>query len=132
MSKQVSSRRWGFTPANIPSDGIFDMGPAATSHGVGTMVIQFVMSENFVGSIAVLGRVFGVAAQEADAMFGPIPYRRVQVNGAASDYTMVADAITQPGIIQIPANGLAIGLGVSCSAGSCDVVSWDLMGPSAV
>ncbi len=132
MSKQVSQRRWGFDATNIPSDGIFDMGPAATSHGVGTFVIQFVMSVDFVGSIAVLGRVFGVAAQEADAIFGPIPYRRVQVNGAASDYTIVSTAITQPGIIQIPANGLAIGLGVSCSAGSCDVVSWDLMGPSAV
>lgn len=132
MPKQVSSRAFAISQANLPPDGMYDLGPAATSHGVGTFVIQFVPDGAWVGQIAVLGRCFGVGAQDVDAQPMAIPYRRVNVAGAASDYAIVSDTITQPGIIQVPANGLSVILAVSCEAGSCAVTSWDLMGPSAI
>lgn len=125
-----SSRRFKVTPAH--NGEISDLGPATANASLGTFVIQFITSEDFVGSFAVLGRAYGQNARDAEAQMMSIPYRRANVNGVASDYKMVGDVISGPGLIQIPANGLAIGLLVECSAGECEVVSWPLQGSSAV
>lgn len=115
------------------SDGnILDMGPATSGSTPGTWIIQFNPSVDFSGSIVILGRVFGPAAAAANIPMMPVPYRRVTINNVASDYAMVIDQIATPSIIQVPSNALAIGLAVTCSAGSCMVVSWDLNGPSSV
>lgn len=132
MPKQFSSRRFTVVPGDIPPDGIADMGPAASEARVGTYIVQFVPSGDFVGEFKVLGKLFGEAARAADASFAPIPYRRININGLASDYAIVSDVINGASIIQVPCNGMALGLLMTCSAGSCDVVSWDLSGPSSI
>lgn len=129
-TKQRSSRKFGITTTD--SGDILDMGPAGTESLVSTFVLQFITSGDFAGSFAVLGRVFGQAAKDANAAFATVPYRRVNVNGVSSDYAIVSDLITGPGIIQVPMNGMALGLQVTCTAGSCQVVSWDLQGSSAI
>ena len=124
--KQRSSRKFGISPSD--NGDFLEIGPAGTSSTGGIMAIQFIPDVNFVGSIIVVGRVFGPAAQDAGAAFMPISYRRVTVNNVASDYQIVSDPITGPSTIQVPSNGISIGFLVSCSAGLCQVVSWDLQG----
>ncbi len=109
---------------------ILEFGPAATQGNVGTFTFQFAPSADFVGSFTVLGKVFGVAADSAPFM--AIPYRRVNVGAAVSDYLIVADLVSAAGIIQVPANGLTIGMLTTCTVGSCQIYSWDMQGPSAV
>lgn len=111
---------------------IAELGPGAPSGVTGAMVIQFSPSPDFVGGFAVVARAMGQAAKAAGAALMPVPYRRVTVNNIASDYTMVADLVTGATIIQVPSNGLSIGLLVNCTAGSCQVFPWDLAGASSV
>lgn len=124
--KQRSARKFGFSPAD--HGDILEIGPGATSSAGAIVVVQFVPSNDFIGSATVMGKVFGPAAQDAQAALMPVPYRRVVVNNVASDYAIVVDAITGASLIQVPANGLSIALFVACTRGSCQVVSWDLQG----
>ena len=101
---------------------------------VGTWMVGFKPSEDFVGAFGVLGRpIIPPAANDLATAwtYQSIPYRRISLNGVASDYALVAvDVGGTADLIQIPANALSIGLLIACTAGSCDVVSWDLNGPS--
>jgi hypothetical protein len=124
--KQRSSRKFGIMPSD--NGDILEIGPAGTSSSGGVMAIQFVPDVNYSGSVVLVGKVFGTAAQDAGAAFMPISYRRVTVNNVASDYSIVSDAITGATTIQVPSNGISIGLLVTCSAGSCQVVSMNLQG----
>lgn len=107
-----------------------EIGPGSTPQFVGTMVLQFNPDVAFVGSMVVLARLTGPAAQEADLPFLPVPYRRVTVNNVASDYTFTADQINGPSKIQVPSNMDSIALLVECTAGSCTVICQDLQGSS--
>lgn len=122
-----SNRAFVITPDDHGNIG--ELGPSSTG-GVGTIVIQFAPRLGFVGSFAILGKAYGSAA--VNAPFLPLPYRRVNVANSASDYTMVSDVVADTGIIQVPANGLSVGLLIACTAGQCDVYVWDLDGSSAV
>lgn len=129
-TRRASSRSEFITAAD--NGNFLEFGPAGTSSSVGTFVFQFQPSMDFAGSIQVMGKCFGPAAQAGNAATIPIPYRRVNVAGAASDYAIVADAITSAGIIQVPSNGITVTFLVTCTAGSCGVFSWDLQGPSSI
>ncbi len=131
MTTKGRSQRYFVVKPDDDGD-IADMGPAGTAALVATYTIQFIPSADFAGQFAVLGRVAGNAAQTAGVVMATIPYRRINVNGVASDYNIVTDVISGPGIIQVPANGLAVGLLIACSAGTCTVISADLSGPSAI
>ena len=126
-TKQRSSRKFGFSTDD--NGDFLEIGPAGTSSAGGVMVIQFIPSANAVYSVIIHGKVFGPAAQDAAAPFMPIGYRRTTVNNvAALDPTLTADPITGPSTIQVPSNGISIALLVACSAGTCQVVSWNLQG----
>lgn len=124
---QRSNRSFGVTPDD--NGNILDMGPASTPQMVGTFAVQFIPAADFIGTFAVVGRMSGQAAKDASAPFLPFPYRRVNVNGVASDRAIVDDVITGSGAIEIPSNGWSVGLLVACTAGSCKVVSMDQSGP---
>ena len=124
--KPRSSRKFGISASD--NGDILEIGPAGTSSSGGVMAIQFVPDVNYIGSVVLVGKVFGQAAKDAGAPFMPISYRRVTVNNVASDYAIVSDPITGATTIQVPSNGISIGLLVTCSAGICQVVSMDLQG----
>lgn len=111
-----------------------EIGPAGTTQGVSTMMIQFKPNANWNGSFVVAGRLLGTAADNANMPFVPIPYRRVMLADIAQDYAMVVDTITGSALIEVPANGLSICLvfTVGDAPGECEIASWDLQGPSAV
>lgn len=111
------------------NDGDFgEFGAGAGASEVGLVAVQFNPDVDFVGSFSVVGRAMGQDAKDADVPFLPIPYVRVNVNGAASDRAIVSAAITGPGIIEIPANGQSVGLLIGCSAGTCTVFPIRLAG----
>lgn len=125
-TKNRSSRKFVITPAD--HGDTLEMGPAGTSGTGGLMAIQFIPDGAWNGSSTLLARVLGQAAQAAGAPFMPLSYRRVTVNNVASDYAIVSDPITGATTIYAPSNGLSLGLLISCSAGSCTVVSWPVTG----
>mgnify|MGYP001612339619 CR=1 FL=1 len=101
------------------NNNILDLGNSGTWDAVGAVVVQFSPDVDFAGSFAVVGRVRYQSETTPQASFIPVPYIAVNVDGAAVLRTLTTDVITGPGIIEIPANGLAAGLAVLCSAGSC-------------
>lgn len=100
---------------------------------VGTMFIQFVPNLQFQGQFAVVARPYGAPANTDGVAMVDYPFRRVSVNGAASDRTITnntATPLTSGFIIEVPANGVVLGLLTSCVAGGGVVYSWPLNGPS--
>lgn len=133
-TKKVGARRVSITASAVAEspEGILELGPAGTQQQVSTMALQFNPDLAWSGEVVVVGRSLGVAAQDAQAPFLPIPYRRVNVGGLASDYALVSDPITGTAMIQVPANGLTIGLLCAVGTGVMTVLAWDLQGPSSV
>lgn len=130
QTKKAGARR---VTLGVPDDGaLVEFGPAGTNNQVGVMTLQLksLMGATFVAQV--MGRVFGVAADEVDVPFVPIPYRIVSLNNVAQDYSIVSDQITTDATIQVPANGLSVAILFSCSFGSVIVSGWDMVGPSAV
>lgn len=111
---------------------LLEIGPASTPSSVGTWIIEFDPSLDFAGSFQVMGRVTGPEKTAGNSPIVPVPYRKINVGGVASDYSIAADTITAVGIIQVPSNGLSISLLAQVGTGSCKIYSWDLQGPSAV
>lgn len=124
------SRQYTVTTADNSS--LLEIGPAGTTQSVAVFVVQFNPSLTWAGSFVVKGRTLGTAADALNMPFDALPYRRVSLAHNASDYAIVSDPITGAAIIQIPANGLSIALQVVCTAGSCNLTSWDLQGSSAI
>lgn len=125
--KQRSSRKFGFSSDD--NGDFLEIGPAGTSMTGGVLAIQFVPDGAFSGTITLMGKVFGTAAKEANDQFMPIMYRPITINNVAADFTVpVATAITGPSTINVPSNGVSIALLVTCNAGTCQVVSWNLQG----
>lgn len=105
-------------------DGLFlELGDATTYAQTGAVCVQFVPDVNFVGEFAVMGRPLNQPTTAADtgAPFVPVAYVAVNVNGAAVLRPYSTATITGPGIIEVPANGLSVGLLVSCTAGTCQL-----------
>lgn len=98
---------------------------------VGTWLVHWVPDLNFTGSLALVGRAYGQPASDAVVAVLGVPYRRVNINGVASDYGFDSVALTGPSIVTAPANGLALGFLVSCSAGTGMLYTWPLEGPCA-
>lgn len=126
--KQVSSRSHVITLADHGM--ILDFGPAATASSVGTFVMQFNPDATSDYTATLMGRCWGQAAADLNMPFVPIPYRRVTVANAASDYNISTSVISGVTLIQVPANW-SIGLFISIATGSCGVASWNLNGSSA-
>lgn len=112
------------------------LGNAGTPSSTAVWSIQFNPSVDFVGTFYILGHVRTLGQPETITSpsggsvtpFLTIPYRRVVMNGVASDWGIVSDPIVGASIIQVPSNGMSIGVSVACTAGSCDMVSYDVQG----
>src|SRR5262245_12788660 len=91
---------------------ILEVGSGSTGAKVGVMVFQFNPDINWVGSIAILGRLTGITAVAVALPFLPIPYRQVTINNVASDYSFSSAVlvITSGTKIQVPSNMDSIGL----------------------
>lgn len=116
-------------PANAASwvasqeyHGLFlELGDATSYDRTGTITVFFVPSVDFVGEFAVMGRPREQPTTAADtgAPFVAVGYIAVNVNGVAVNRLYSTATITQQGIIEVPANGMSVGLLVSCTAGTC-------------
>ena len=113
----VSGQRFTITSANQGGTAVF--GNVSDQNPFGTWTFQFMPDESFVGTVAIMGRAARFPTTDTSLAFVPIPYRRVTIANVASDYTLVsAQLVGTPDIIMVPANGLAIGLAMTCSAGT--------------
>lgn len=105
-------------------NGLFlEVGTSGTTDRTGVVVIQFVPDVDFVGEFAVMARPRNQPTTAADtgAPFLPVGYIAINVNGAAVDRLYSSALVTGAGIIEVPANGLSVGLLVSCTGGTCDL-----------
>jgi hypothetical protein len=84
----------------------------------GAISVSFYPSFDFTGSFAVVGRPPGISTSDTSVPWQAIPYRLVSLQDVASDYSFKSDTINTAAIIHVPANGLAVGLLVACSAGT--------------
>lgn len=123
--------------ANRPGAPLIELGVAGTNALTSTLIVQFTLDSQFVGEFAVLARTMGTAADARDVPFVPVPYRVGNLNNSAVltnglGWPWSVATITSSALIQIPANGLSIVLLSSCTAGSCQITTWDVSGGSAM
>ena len=105
-------------------------GPTSDENPNGAWFFSFVPSLDFDGQFAVMSRSPRVQPSDTSVPWVPVPYRRVTVNNAASDYAIVPDVIAPaaPYQVLVPAIGMAIGLLIECNAGSCFVYAQKMTG----
>lgn len=89
----------------ITADGTLEIGGAGTIAN-GSKVIHIITDGDFDGSISVEGKVVGAP----DSTYEPIPYRRRNLAGTASDDTVVSAAITDDALIEVNCTGLEVAL----------------------
>jgi hypothetical protein len=105
----------------------------ASDGRTGTWFLQFVPNLLFVGQFSVVARPYGSPASNDGVAMQDYPFRRVVLNGVASDRTITNNTATPLSggfAIEVPSNGVALGLLVSCTAGGGVVYSWPLNGPA--
>lgn len=92
--------------------------------------IDFVTSLDFEGSIAVVARSEILDASDNDVTFVAWPVRPFYLNGAVPESFALQNEVLVTGrsYLVVPAPGVAIGLLVSCSVGSCMVYWQQLTG----
>lgn len=137
---QVTPCPQGYQITANDSGNFLVIGDAGHGNSMGAIAVEFVPTVSFVGSLAIMGRVGGgpLSRQEnkIGIPFATVPFRKIYLNGAVSDYSMstagdIATGITGQSLIQVPANGLVVALLVTCSAGSCTVYYRTLEGAGA-
>lgn len=111
-----------------------EVGPGGPSGSVGVIGVQFVPDANFIGALAVLGRLQGPGIPASPEVVSPVPvpYRAIYLNGAASDYHLATDLLTAMSVVQVPSNGLSIVFQISCTQGTAWLYTVDLQGSGAV
>lgn len=124
---------------DLPGYPYLEIGPAGTTSVVSTLLVQINPSLGFDGQFAVMGRAVGQAAKDVNAPFEPIPYRVGSLNNVAQisadgqGWPWSKDVITGPAIILIPSTGMSVVLELAApDNGTCDVLSWDVQGPSSM
>lgn len=105
----------------------------ASSSRTAVKTIQFVAGPGYTPDggtgWTVVARTYGPAADKAGVPFLPIPYRRVNLAGVASDRTVVSDALNPAGfLIEVPLNGQTCAIIASCATGTGLLLSWDAVG----
>ncbi len=104
---------------------------ASATGTVSGWLIHFVLTSGD-AAFTVVARAQGQVPSTAAVAFLPVPYRRLYITGAVSDYTVVSAAIVATAIIQVPANGLAIGLNVTVTTGSARLFMIPVIGSTAI
>lgn len=97
-----------------------EFGDATPRDETGVVTVQFNPDVDFVGEFGVVARRKRTPNDSAtDAPFLPVAYIAVNVNGASALRPLSLATITGPGLIEVPATGLSVGVLVSCTAGKC-------------
>lgn len=99
-----------------------------------------IVGTNFTGTVIVKARSLSVNAVTDDAVpYQPTVYRKLWLNGAAGDGSLVATTITgtngsadPASLLIIPATGLSISLETTISNGSLAVYAQPTSGPSVI
>lgn len=97
---------------------------------VSTFGVCFMPDPSWQGTLGVVARLMGIPAREAHVGFASIPYKRVNLEGLASDRAVVSDPLSGFFIIEVPASALVVGVEVNCIQGFGQLFSWPLSGPS--
>lgn len=94
------------------------LGNTSLGDQAGAWLIEFSPGPGWTGGFQVVGRAMTPVADADNLAFLPVPYRKINIGGTASDYSF--DTAQQAGlfVIQVPASGMSIGLLVSCTAGT--------------
>ena len=126
------------TPKSVSdANGLFLLGNTDPENAhVGGYAIDLRMDQLWVGSIGFTGRSgLHKAGVDDIAGLGNWPFRAFYLNGVPYDGSMVSGAaavVTATSSIILPASGITIGMGVSCTAGSCTLYYLPLFGPTVV
>ena len=99
----------------------------ASSSRTSVKTIHWVPDADVVGDgFSLVARIYGTQPDTNGTAFLPIPYRRVNLAGLASDRALVSDTLPMDGfLIEVPANGQTIALVVSCTFGAGCLYNWD-------
>jgi hypothetical protein len=102
----------------------------ASSSRTSVKTIQFYPDAGCAGDgFSLVSRIYGPKTDSNGTPFTPIPYRRVTLNGSASDRGLVSDTLPIGGfMIEVPANGQTLALVVSVTSGGGWLYNWDVMG----
>lgn len=123
--------------ACLASNGLFLLGNTDPDNAVvGGYAIDIRTDILWQGTISFTGRSGVHKAGEDDiAGLGNWPFRAFYLNGVPYDGSMVSGAaavITGPSSIILPASGVTIGMGVSCTAGAATLYYLPVQGPVVV
>ena len=106
---------------------------AGDGTNVSTLAIHISDTGSLSGSITVKARSLAQQAGVDAAVFQPIVYRKLYLNGAVGDGSLVSTAITTTSIILVPCAGLQIALDVTALAsGTATVYTMPCAGPSVI
>ncbi len=131
MPANMSSGNIGkdYTVTTADNGRILFLGDASSSR-TSAKTIMWVPNIPFTGAgFTVVARVYGPAPDKAGITPVPVPYRRVYLNGVASDRAIVSDTLPATAwLIEVPANGQVIALVISCTVGTGQLYNWDSVG----
>lgn len=121
-----------YTVTSTDNGNIIFLGDASSSR-TSVKTIQWVPSPGYTPDPGtgwtVVARTYGPAADKAGVTFNPIPYRRVQLAGVASDRAIVSDVLNPAGfIIEVPLNGQTCAIIASCASGQGLLLQWNVVG----
>ena len=102
----------------------------ASSSRTSVKTIHWVPDADMVGDgFSVVSRAYGNQVDTNGTPFLPVPYRRVNLAGLASDRALVADILPAEGfLIEVPANGQTVAIVASCTFGAGWLYNWDSSG----
>lgn len=104
----------------------------ASSSRTSVKTIHWVPDAGTVGDgFSVVARIYGNQVDANGTPFLPVPYRRVNLAGVASDRALVSDTLPIEGfLIEVPANGQMIAIIPSVTSGGGWLYNWDSAGPA--
>jgi hypothetical protein len=104
----------------------------AASYDVGAIAIQIVNTSSLSTSLVIKARCQTPEASAAVAPFLATVYRKLWLNGAAGDGSLVSTAITTDSLIIVPAAGLQIAIDQTYTSGSGFLYWTPCVGPSVI
>lgn len=79
----------------------------------------------------VMGRPPRLSTADGSVPWVPIPYRRITLNNAASDYAIVSDNVSGVSSILVPTVGGQVGLFVTVTTGNCTICKVNVNGATS-
>lgn len=141
----IPGPKFTLTPQSvIDAKGLFMFGNTDPDNAsVGGFSVRFDMSQDWIGTIAFIGRnALHKAGVDDIGLVGPWPFRAFYLNGLGWDGSMISDLaarsggtpalITNTSEVFVAAYGVTIGLNVQCTRGSCTMYYLPLFGQSSV